>query len=574
MLLVDARRLTGPNHISRAPLVIVELTLERDETVDAVRAAYLTELSRMRAALGVDGAVALVTRPHHRGCVLAYESPVDTLLPCAEMSEWAALSAAELMAARPALLLEPKRAEIAAMLDEQRSPRLLALQAEAARRDIPFLWDDETLALGMGARSASFPSMPRSAVPDVGDVAWDTLGRIPVALVTGTNGKTTSSRLLARIARETGLHVGSASTGGVTVDGEVVETGDWTGPAAARMVLGRKDVQLAVLETARGGILRRGLAVSDCDVALITNVSDDHLGLYGIDDIDAMVHVKATITRAVREHATAVLSAHDTRLVALARGLSCETIFFADLDATSEGDAARRVIADALARGAQAVFTQGGSIMTAKGDVTTTLMRIDAIPITFGGAASYNVRNALGAVAAALALGLARDAIVRALGAFTMQDNPGRGQLSEHGGVRVLLDFGHNPDSVRAVMQLVSRLRDARGQRGKLTVVTGSPGDRPDRELADICAALHDAKPDRVLVRELPHHLRGRAPLEIPGIFRRELLGLGFPEASFALVESEVAALNSALADATPGDFIVVLVHVEEAETRAFLSAL
>ncbi len=574
MLLVDARRLTGPNHISRAPLVIVELTLERDETVDAVRAVYLTELSRMRVVLGMDGVVALVTRPHHRGCVLAYESPVDTMLACAEMSEWAALSAAELMAARPALLLAPKLAEIAAMLDEQRSARLLLLQAEAARRDLPFLWDDETLALGMGARSASFPIMPRSALPDVGDVAWDTLGRIPVALVTGTNGKTTSSRLLARIAQETGLHVGSASTGGVTVNGGVVLTGDWTGPAAARIVLGRKDVELAVLETARGGILRRGLAVSDCDVALITNVSDDHLGLYGIDDIDAMVNVKATITRAVRENGAAVLSAHDARLVALARGLSCETIFFADLDATAEGDGARGVIAEALARGARAVFTQGGSIVTAKGDAETALMRIDAIPITFGGAASYNVRNALGAVAAALALGLARAAIVSALGAFTMQDNPGRGQLSEHGGVRVLLDFGHNPDSVRAVMQLVSRLRDARSPRGKLTVVTGSPGDRPDRELADICAALHDARPDRILVRELPHHLRGRAPLEIPGIFRRELLLLGFPEASFALVGSEVLALETTLADAKPGDFIVVLVHVEEEETRAFLSAL
>ncbi len=574
MILVDTRRLTGANHISRAPLVIVEITLEAQERLEAVRAAYAAELGRMRMALGLADDVSLLVRPHVGGGVLAYESPLDTMLACAEMSEWAALSATELLAARAALPLEPKRSEVAAMLEEQKSPRLLELSAEADRRGVPFVWDDETLTLGMGARSASFPIAPRSALPDVGDVPWDALGRIPVALVTGTNGKTTSARLLARIALTAGLHVGCASTGGVTFDGEVVETGDWTGPAAARMVLARKDVELAVLETARGGILRRGLAVSSCDVALITNVSDDHLGLYGIDDVDAMVHVKATIARVVMQKGAAVLCAHEPRFVALARDLrrgGRETIFFADLDAPAQ-DEARAVIADARAGGHRCVFAQGGLVVTAAGNATT-LLRIDEIPLTFGGAAPYNVKNVLGVVAAALALGLPRDAMIRALRAFDMKDNPGRGQLTEHDGVRVLLDFGHNPESVRGVMQLVSRLRDARMPRGKLTVVTGSAGDRPDRELADVCAAIWEARPDRVLVRELSHYLRGRAPLEVPAIFRRELLALGLPDSSFALVDSEVAALRTALADAVPRDFIVVLVHVEEEETRAFLTS-
>lgn len=568
MILVDARRLTGPSHLSRAPLVIVELTLERSETVDTVRAVYTQELARMRGALGLAPEVTLMTRPHRGGCVLGYESPTDTMLACAEMSEWAGLSAVEVLAGRPALPLAPRDAEIAVMLAAQQSARLLELSEEAARRGVPFLWDDATLTLGMGARSASYPMMPRSSLPEPGAVPWSSLGRIPVALVTGTNGKTTSARLLARIGMEAGLHVGSASTGGVAVDGVMLETGDWTGPAAARMVLARKDVELAVLETARGGILRRGLAVSECDVALITNVSDDHLGLYGIDDIDQMVQVKATIARAVSENGAAVFSAHDARLVALAKTLPCEIIFFADLSALERG-----IDRESRRAGGRSVVARDGVIVIIEGDTETALLRVDECPITFGGAASYNVKNVLGAVAAAVALGVPHDAMARALRAFDMNDNPGRGQLTELDGVRVMLDFGHNPEGVRAVLQLVSRLRAERSQTGKLTVVTGSAGDRSDRELAEICAAIWEARPDRVLVRELGHYLRGRAPMEVPGVFRRELLRLGLPDSAFAFVDSEVAALTLALDGGSPGDFVVVLVHVEEEETRAFLSS-
>src|SRR5690606_22265348 len=149
------------------------------------------------------------------------------------------------------------------------------LAAEAKERGVPLLWDDSEVSLGAGARSATFA---RSAIPDVADVEWSSLGTIPIALVTGTNGKTTTTRLLARIAREAGLRPGATSSDCITVGDEVIEQGDWTGPAAARTVLRRKDVDVALLETARGGLLRRGLAMDSCDVALVTNVSEDHTG--------------------------------------------------------------------------------------------------------------------------------------------------------------------------------------------------------------------------------------------------------------------------------------------------------
>jgi cyanophycin synthetase len=569
MRLVDARRLTGPNHLARAPLVIVEVALDPSESASAACDAYLTELLRMRAAFGLVGDVTMLTRLHHGGAVFAYEAPLDTMLACAEMSEWAAESAAEVLASRPARSVEPKRAAIAEMLERDHDPALVALAAEARRRGLPLLWDDDVVSLGTGRRSQTFA---KAEMPAVDSVAWDTLGAIPTVLVTGTNGKTTSSRLVARIATEAGLCVGITSTDGITVGSELLEDGDWTGPAAARIVLRRADVDLAVLETARGGILRRGLAVDTCDAALITNVSDDHIGLYGIDDVGAMAEVKGVVAKAVKASGTAVLNARDPRLVALAKGLACKVTFFADLEGPGEASvaAARAVIDDHRARGGRAVFTRAGDIVAVTGSDASaeeTVVRVDELPITFGGAARYNVENALGAVAVAQALDLGSSAIPRGLRAFGMSDNPGRGQVVVRDGVTVLLDFGHNPEGVRAVMQLVGSLRGA----GMLTVVTGSPGDRSDQEIVDVARTLAEARPDRVYVRELGEYLRGRQPGDVPALYRRSFLELGLPAESFAVALSEVDALERAFSDAKPGDVIAVLVHLELKEVQAFL---
>jgi cyanophycin synthetase len=563
MQLLDARRLTGPSFLSRSPLVIVELGLEGEEPAAALD-AYLKELSRVRGALGLERDVTPTRYEHRAGVIIGYEAPIDVMLACAEMSEWAALSACEVLAGRPALDLEPKRAEIEAILERDRSPRLLSLRAEAERRGLPFLWDDDSVSVGTGSGSESWP---RASLPDPDDVDFDSLAAIPIALVTGTNGKTTSSRLLARIIREAGLRVGSTSSDEIAVGSEVIDSGDWTGPAAARTVLRRKDVDFAVLETARGGILRRGLAIAECDAALITNVSDDHLGSYGIDDLAAMTRVKAVVARAVRPNGTVVLNAHDPKLVALAAELSANVVFFADLE--RDDPAARAAIASQRASGKAAVFAEGGEILAASGTDARVVVRVDSVPITFGGAASYNVENVAGCVAMARALGIDDDAIVRAVSTFQVSDNPRRGELLDFGGVRVLLDFGHNPDGIRAVMQLVTALRE--GRPGRLTVIAGHAGDRSERDFEQVVETILAAKPDRVLLRELRGYLRGREPGEIPRLFERALISRGLARTRIATVDSEAAALGLFFDDAAPGDFAVLLVHLEPVEVRAFL---
>jgi cyanophycin synthetase len=544
MLLVDARRLTGPNLLAWEPLVVVELALDVPDLLEHACEVYLHELARIRSAVGFSPEVPAIVRPHHGGAVIAYPAPIDVMLACTEMSEWAALSACEVLGHREPFPLEKARADVEGLIARDRSPRLLAIEAEARTRGVPFLWDDDLVSIGCGPSCIVWP---RSELPDPSTIPWESVGTIPIAMVTGTNGKTTTVRLLSRMAREAGLRVGTSSSDGVVVNGDTLETGDWTGPAAARLVLRRSDIDIAVLETARGGLLRRGLAIDTCSVAVITNVSQDHTGGYGIDDLHAMTNVKGIIARAAK---TAVLNARDPKLVALATSLPAKTVFFADAD-------------DASLLVAPRVRAEAGTLYV--GD--ESLLPLAEIPITFGGAARYVVENVAGAVAAALELGLPREAIVRALRSFEAKENPGRGVIVEKKGVRVMLDFGHNPAGVRAVLDLVTQLRGA----GRLIVIAGSAGDRSNDEIDEMARAIAKAKPDRVLVRDLPDYLRGRLPGEVPALFRRLLDGYGV---AAEVAASEVDALSRVLDDARPNDFALLLVHLDRDAVAAFLDRM
>jgi cyanophycin synthetase len=395
----DARRLTGPNLLAQGPLVLAEL-LPDSESKEVVLAAYAAELNRFRAALGLPNVAPRIAREARGWLGVVFEAPLDEMMAGAESAEWAGLSAVEVLAGRLALPLEPKLTEVTAIIARDRNPRLLEVQAEANARGLPFLWDDESVSVGQGRRSVTFPL---HAIPSTID--WSALGAVPIAMITGTNGKTTSTRLLARMAAEASRSVGMSCSDGVTLGMQQVREGDWTGPAAARVVLRSREVDFAVLETARGGILRRGLAVEACDAALITNITDDHLGTYGVDDLEGMAEVKAVVARAVRPGGVVVLNARDPRLVALAPTLDAQVIYFADLD--------REPSAVIDAHRGRAVVARDAEFIELNNGVARSLLPVRSAPITFKGAARYNVENALGAAAMALGLGLSQAAVVR-----------------------------------------------------------------------------------------------------------------------------------------------------------------
>ena len=552
MRLVDPRRLTGPNLLDRRALALVDLGLDPGDAPTAVRDAYLGELAKMRSACGWNAQVEVHERGYHHGLLIGFSDPIDTLLASVEMAEWAALSACEVVAGREALPLEPKRTEIAAMIAAQRNPRLRALQDEAARRGLPFLWDDTQVSVGLGNRSRSWPL---AELPQLEEIPWAQIGTIPVALITGTNGKTTCARLLARCAQEAGFRVGTTSTDGVTIDGAVIETGDMAGPIAARQVLRNRAIDYAVLETARGGIMRRGLAVEAADAALITNVSSDHLGDYGIDDVPSMAEVKGVVGHVVRSTGRVVLNARDPNLVALAPRYAAPVVFFST---DPEADAIRAH----RAKGGECWVARDGWLAREQGDQRDPWLRFDEVPLTYGGAAVHNVENALAVAALASSMGLGREPILRALRDFhNREDNPRRGNVAEVGGVHVLLDFGHNPEGVRAALAFVRRLQGATP--GRLAVITGHAGDRTEDDIAGVAAILREAKPDLVLIRDIEGYLRGRAPGEVPERFRQHLLALGMPEGAVRLESSEVAALRAALDWARPGDAVALLVYLD-----------
>jgi UDP-N-acetylmuramyl tripeptide synthase len=564
MQLIDARRLTGPNLLSPRPLVVAEIALEPGESLPQAIATWERELVRMRQALAWPEPVAprLHVRPHLGGALLGFAEPIDTMLAAAELTEWAALSAVELLAGRPALPLEPKRAEIAAMRALQVSPALLGLEREALARHLPLLWDDESVSVGSGHTARVWP---RNDLPDPSSVPWDTIGRIPTALVTGTNGKTTSARLLARVAREAGKTAGTTSTEGIYVGGALVEDGDMTGPAAARTVLRRADVEVAVLETARGGIMRRGLAMEDVDAALLTNVSSDHLGDYGIDTVAQMAEAKAVIGKVVRPSGRVVLNALDPHLMALKGSFLAPVVLFSSR-------AGNKHVEQHCAAGGVAYVLSGRQLCRKTQGGEELLLSVDEVPLTFGGAALYNVENVLGVMAMAAALGLPDEAMKSALRGFhSTEDNPGRGNLYRVGDVRVLLDFGHNPEGVRRVLELVRALLHR--EPGRLFVVTGGPGDRSDDDFAQVANQIQRAGASQVFLRDLDGYLRGRQPGEVPALFQRELLARGLEPSQVSIVSGEVEALTRALDGAQPGDFVALLVHIEHDAVHAFLRA-
>ena len=546
MELLDSRRLTGPNLYADAVGVIAEIV-----DADPVRAiaAWRGELARILAALGWSTA-AVHARAYAGGAALFFTAPLDVLLPATEVNEWAVASAASLLAGEPPLELEPALAVLRPAIEQARRPAVVALRTAAFVRDIPMILDDEGLTLGWGHRGITYAL---DQLPDVVDVPWARLGAIPVALVTGTNGKTTTTRLVARMVRLAGHHVGNTSSDGVSIDEQFVVRGDWSGPDAARMVLRNPAVEVAILEVARGGILRRGLAVERCAAALITNVTNDHLGSYGVDDLATMARVKAVVGR---NAGSVVLNADDPALVALAPELPGPIVYF-----TRATDSV--VVAAHRAAGGQAWLARGGQLVHARGAIEASVIAIDDVPLTFRGRAGYNVENALAAAALATELGLPADAIVRGLREFTSSsdDNRGRGNLHDVGGVRVMIDFGHNPAAVRGVLGLARALVGA----GRLFVTVGLPGDRPDAEIVAVAHELAAAHPAHAFVLELADYLRGRAPGAVPRLIRTTLAEAGMPAAAISEASGEPDALRQALAIARPGDLVLVLAHVDDA---------
>jgi cyanophycin synthetase len=378
-------------------------------------------------------------------------------------------------------------------------------------------------------------------------------GRIPVVAVAGTNGKTTTVRLTAHILGVAGNRVGMTNSDGVYIDNLRIDTGDCSGPRSARSVLMHPDVDAAVFETARGGILREGLAFDRCNVAIVTNIGmGDHLGLGYISTVEDLAVVKRVIVQHVHPSGTAVLNAADPIVAEMAASCPGSITYFAE-------DRNHPVLATHRAQGLRCVYRDGDSIVTAQGGEETRYP-LAAIPLTRNGTITFQVENAMASIAAAWALGLDTDIIRRGLASFVndAQTAPGRFNVFDYRGATVIADYGHNPDAILALVRAV----DAMPAKRRSVVISGA-GDRRDEDIRMQTEILGEAFDDVLLYQDQCQ--RGRADGEVLALLQQGLANATRSK-HVEEIHGEFLAIDTALARLGAGDLCLILVdQVEEA---------
>ena len=407
-------------------------------------------------------------------------------------------------------------------------------------------------APGFRMHVAPSHGQPRDVAGKVMDMLFPpgTPTRIPIASITGTNGKTTTARMLAHILKTAGHTVGMTSTDGVYIDGRLSVKGDMTGPASARIVLRDPGVDIAVMETARGGLLRAGMGYRKSDVSACLNVSSDHLGLQGIDTLEQLAEIKRVVIEIAQD--TAVLNADDEYCLHMADYTQAKNVCYITMNP------AHSLVREHVRAGGRALVLENGI----NGDMITLydngahfpLLWTYLIPATMEGRATHNVQNAMFAAAMAFSLGKSLDDISHGLRTFdsTFFQAPGRMNVFDEHPFKVILDYGHNPAAMRAVGQLVDRL-DVSGRR---ICVIGAPGDRRDEDIFAIAEEIADHY-DYFICRA-DDNRRGRGEDEVPKMLQAKLIELGIDAKSTQVMENEVSSVAKALEMARQGDLVMI----------------
>ena len=382
-----------------------------------------------------------------------------------------------------------------------------------------------------------------------------TNARIPIVAVTGTNGKTTTVRMVAHILKMNGERVGLTTTDGIYIDGQLYMKGDMTGPWSARVVLKDSTVDSAVLETARGGILREGLGFDRCDVGAVLNVSADHLGLRGVETVEQLAEVKSLIVEVVRKDGASVLNADDPLVVAMAERAEGRIVYWS----MHGGESASDLVKQHIAEGGTAVVLQSGvrgeMIAIYDDEQYIPLLWTHLIPATLEGKALHNVANALAATAIAYARGVSVENIRQGLRTFASSFYlaPGRLNVFDEHPFRVIVDYGHNAAAMEAMRDLVNRLRP---NHKRVIGVVAAPGDRRDQDIRNV-GAIAGSMFDLLIAKE-DNDRRGRKDGEIAALICEGALSAGLSEEKILTVLDEITAVRYALDHAQPDDLVIL----------------
>ena len=391
--------------------------------------------------------------------------------------------------------------------------------------------------------------------------------RIPVVSISGTNGKSTVTRLVTHVLLLAGRHVGTTTSDGVLVDERMVEPGDWTGPGGAQQILGRSDIDVAVLETARGGIVLRGMGYESNDVSILTNVSSDHLDLHGIHTLPELAEVKSTVCRITKADGWVVLNGDDPLVAAVSRRVRGRVAYF-----STNGRDGSPIVRRHIASGGRAYVVRSGWVIEMDGGRARDVAEVGRIPITIGGLARHNVANVLAAAGGARGLGATIEQVRDGLLDFrpSAERSPGRLNLFRLGSRLVIVDFAHNEAGISAVLDVAEGIAGgAAGRAAPITAIVGTAGDRPDDTLRGI-GRIAAERAQRVAIKETRKYLRGRTEAAVVGELRAGITAGGVAAADVPVYESETAALRAELVGRGPDTPRVIVLMCHEDREGVF----
>ena len=540
--LVELRVLEGPNLYF--PRAAIKLTLD----VTALAQAPEADLRRLAEALGIASIRAGVPLSGFRQRSL-------TRLVTKLVRRIAAESGTTRLGVRVRPTAQPERIVVAYPWRDRNRARALG---EAVVSVIDGLGTVEVTTL-VEAAARQVKSVERGPAPTT------IRPRVPVVAVTGTNGKTTTSRMIAHIAREGGRLVGWSNTDGIYVDGELVEAGDYSGPSGAGRVLAHREVDFAVTETARGGILLKGIGVVSNDVSVVTNVTADHLGHQGIDTVDQLAEVKGVVARITKKSGWAVLNADDPRVFAMRTTTPARPwVFSRDPDSPA--------LREILSSGGRATTIIDGWVSVLDGGRADPLLEIVDVPMTLSGLSRFNVENALAAASAALAAGIERRHVIAGLRSFRpdAEHNPGRMNIFTlpvaSGDVTVVMDLAHNEAGLEALVEIMRGLRVP----GRcLLLGLGAVGDRQD-DLIELLGEIAARDADVVAIGHKERYLRGRTLEEVESLLRAGAERVGMTD--ITAHPTELDSLRALVDLAEPGDVVGLMCHAERQQVYDWLA--
>ena len=401
-----------------------------------------------------------------------------------------------------------------------------------------------------GLRMHLFPSKgkPRKVADMIIDMLFPATRRhsVPIISITGTNGKTTTARMTSHILNVYGMNVGMAVTGGIYINDKCLIKGDTTGPISARTVLMDKSIDVAVLETARGGIIRSGLAYDLCDIGILTNLSEDHLGIDEVYTLEDLLHIKSLVIESIKPNGYAVLNADDPMVVQAAKRVNSNIIYFSKQEDNI-------IVHKHILSGGKAVFIRNKYVTIATGNGNIQSLHISKIPAVYGGKLIHNIENCLAAISAAYSMMVPIPIIEKAMTSFYSDEwqNPGRFNIFNIKNFRVIVDYGHNIASYKLMGEAIKKMGASR-----LIGIIGVPGDRDNstiKAIGHIAATIFD----KVIIKE-DTDLRNRKKGEVAKLLEEGVLSQGMRKDDIEIILSETQALDKAIGQASAGDLIVI----------------